>query len=64
MTVKEKSIELYNKFRNEFPVLSANIRAKKCALICADEILKYLSDDGFPPEFEYWKEVKQEIKKL
>lgn len=73
MTAKEKAIELYNKFRNKFPVLSANIRAKKCALICVDEIINdyssyrvksWLSLNGAISLKEYWEEVKQEIEKL
>lgn len=79
MTAKEKAIELYNKFRNEFPVLSANIRAKKCALICVNEVLDslnkcysdiYEADLGNTPKgiieikIDYYEEVKQEIEKL
>jgi hypothetical protein len=61
MTPKEKAIHLYNKFRNENSVMSANIRAKKQALICVEEIIAELVYDK---QFEYWQEVKQEIEKL
>jgi len=33
----------------------------KCAMITVDKILGYLEADGFPPEVEYWKEVKSEL---
>ena len=44
MTAKEKAVELYNKFRNENAVMTANIRAKKQALISIDEILLEFND--------------------
>lgn len=69
MTPKEKSIEIYNKFRNENSVMSANVRAKKQALILVDEIINELKE--FYDEFgfsesrlKYWQEVKEEINKL
>jgi hypothetical protein len=60
MTPKEKAIEIYNKFRNENSIMTANIRAKKQALICVDEILEscYLEKEWF------FEEVKEEINKL
>ena len=79
MTPKEKAIELYNKFRNENPVMAINIRAKKQALICIDEIIKETPEltpeetfidgscgvDFFINErFEYWNKVKNELIKL
>jgi hypothetical protein len=69
MTAKEKAVELYNKFRNENAVLSANVRAKKQALIACDEILRLacLNDtDGYTGSNteKYWQQVKQEIEKL
>jgi hypothetical protein len=41
-------------------------RAKSCALIAVDEILKtYDSKDLiYPKEVNYWQEVKQEIEKI
>jgi hypothetical protein len=69
MTPKEKAIELYNKFRNENPVMAANVRAKKQALIAVDEILKELKEfnvlDGYGIESsEYWEQVKTELNNL
>jgi len=43
------------------------LNAKKCALICVNEILIELEDDndGYRMDrVEYWEEVKQEINKL
>ena len=65
MTPKEKAIELYNKFRNENPVMSANIRAKKQALIAVNEIIKVLYDtNDTDEEYGYWTDVKQELIQL
>jgi hypothetical protein len=76
MTPKEKARELKQKF---FPYVdwmdiqtdATNRRwalrnAKKCALICVDEIIKNDNENygmnGFV--FEYWQEVKAEIELL
>ncbi len=75
MNPKEKAIELYNKFRNENPVMAINIRAKKQALICVDEIIANCPFKDVGVKFDsiesrldaiekYWIEVKKELEKL
>jgi hypothetical protein len=76
MTPKEKAKELFNKMyfsEDQDGFHSMNkYRAKQCALIAVDEILKSLSqvkwiDEesiDFTPFFDYWREVKSEIEKL
>ena len=72
LSPKEKAIEIYNSFRNENSVMAANVRAKKQAIACVNEILKSISyivwenegDINFKPFFDYFEEVKQEIEKL
>jgi hypothetical protein len=78
MTPKEKAEELVNKFMNIKSLKLSDYSkiyhptAKKCALITIDDILKSPSkvdwinekDINFKPFFNYWKKVKQEIKKL
>ena len=71
MTPKEKASELYNKFRNEIPVMSANVRGKRIALIAVDAIIKELVSVSFNYDLDfsdnilrYWKDVKSEIEKL
>ena len=59
MTPKEKAEELVG----QFSWIDCSSDAKQCALICVDEIiggsrLFYIED------YEYWREVKQEIIKL
>lgn len=84
---KQKAKELVEKFvylkdreENEckHPLFSLlKIKAKQCALICVDEILKRLRQDnkmivfGYPEDktvlgfdIKYWQEVKQEINKI
>jgi len=69
MTQTEKAKELVEKMLGENNhYLNKNIEvdkliAKQCALICVDEILNgsrlfYIED------YDYWREVKQEINKL
>jgi homoserine trans-succinylase len=57
MTSKEKAIQLVNKFYNEVKYME---RAKQCALIAVDELIKETDWS----EADYWQEVKQEIEKL
>ena len=76
MKTREKAIELYNKFRNENSVMTANIRAKKQAIICVNEIikalktttghctLKLLDRQEVQNDFEYWDDVLEEIKNI
>jgi hypothetical protein len=65
MTAKEKAEDLVDSFlRDGYDVVMHTRLAKRCALIAVDEILKYLESDSFPPEIEYWHEVKQEINQL
>ena len=63
MTVKEKAKELVDRFLNEIDVFGLR-RAKKCALICVDEILKAHPNSNFMPIINEWNEVKKEIQKL
>lgn len=55
MTPKEKAIDLFGKMKG-FRV--KHTHSKKCALICADEVLK-----SFPNDY-YWTEVRKEIEQI
>lgn len=70
MTPKEKSKELVDKYDNTLTYIESKSKAKQCALIAVDEIIKIVSSvDTMPPNCqkineytkEYWQEVKQEI---
>ena len=65
MTPKEKANELVDMFipfqSDDYPNSDENYNAKKCALICVDEILSFNPNLNI---FEYYTEVKQEIEKL
>ena len=59
MIAKEKAKQLVE----QFSWIDCSSDAKQCALICVDEIiggsrLFYIED------YEYWREVKQELLKL
>ena len=67
MNAKEKANELVFKYVDTIPFLNYDVfaTAKKCALICVDEILK--NDDRMylgSNDINYWEQVKQEIEKL
>ena len=66
ITPKEKAKELYEKFFYTIPSISdkgqlEHETSKQCALIAVDEIL---SDMGADRGYEFWSNVKNEIKNL
>jgi hypothetical protein len=81
METKDKAKELIEKYADALPSVFYNseeaknyARAKKCALIAVDEIIKSsparspgTDSSDFMPHFKaviFWEEVKQEIEKL
>jgi hypothetical protein len=62
MTSKEKAIELVDKMYHY--QWREKQRAKECALIAVDEILKNDTIFLYVHHLDFWKEVKQEIEKL
>ena len=72
MTPKEKAKVLVDRFWNDVTYQNEeykpNAEAKKCALICVDEILELqleLShDDNVTIIADFYKEVKKEINKI
>tara|TARA_R110002167_G_scaffold10064_1_gene46415 strand:- start:489 stop:665 length:177 start_codon:yes stop_codon:yes gene_type:complete len=58
MTPKEKAIEIAMKFDK----YGQTDNAKRCALICVDEILE--NNYGAILQMIFWKGVKEEINKL
>lgn len=70
MTPQEKAKELVYKFYNEIKYME---RAKECALIAVDEVIKsnpiipleyMLESEALDAAREFWGEVKTEIEKL
>lgn len=70
---KEKALEIYNSFRNIAPVLEANFRSKKNAIIALElKIQGMPSINDTPPVkrkqddfyIQYWNEVINEVNKL
>ena len=72
MTPKEKAKELVDKFIEhtmDWDILDGYVddmlRAKQCALIAVDEIIKYVLPRYQDFTFAlYWEEVKKEIEKI
>jgi hypothetical protein len=68
MTPKEKAKELVEAMAFSCRECDYEAKAKQCALITVDEILKCVNnpDEYYLMEYSifYWKEVKQEIEKL
>ncbi len=66
MTPKDKANELIVQALIQFEKLTLN-EAKKIALIAVDEIMKQCwdyRDIDLQASYDYWQEVKTEIKKL
>lgn len=64
MTAKEKAIELYDKFIDNYSI-NGDRNAKECAIICVDEIINYANDyQSMCGEDGYWQEVKNELEKM
>ena len=72
MTPKEKAIELieqFSLFQPDEMDEGIEYRARKCALICVDEIQEYtqmISSDyeGYTRPYYYFLKVREEIKNL
>jgi hypothetical protein len=67
MTPKKKAKELVDKFDELLTYLESKSKAKDCALIAVDEILKVCENEishCSDKTYFYWQEVKQEIEKL
>lgn len=78
MTPKEQAEQIYEKFFYSIPSFSDEGQlehnlSKQCALIAVDETIRTLNEDIRDLDvrgnvlldlIEYWREVKQEIKKL
>jgi hypothetical protein len=69
MEAKEKAKELVDRFNNDDEVFTGNygwdFNAKKCALICVDEMLKAVMEVcDHPIRIQYLQQVKQEILNL
>ena len=64
MTPKEKAQELVNKFTDLEDGEMYIGKAKQCALIAVDEILKIGSVIVDYNTRDYWEKVKKEIEKL
>ena len=78
MNAQDKAKELVEKYDQTFTYLESKNKAKQCAIIAVDEIIKacsfedhtkkkYFEECNSLPDFNfsnYWIEVKQEIENL
>jgi hypothetical protein len=64
MTSREKAEELITKFMPHSSGNSNNNEAKECALIAANEIIRFINREGNLASFLYWQQVKKEIEKV
>lgn len=72
MNPKEKALLIYGDYylsilqygKDLSQEITISILAQKCSIIAVDRILFELPEDYQEDIWAYWKEVKQEIKKL
>jgi len=62
MTPKEKAEALVNTYLLSTPIVFHIDDAKKCALMCVDEIISVIWH--FENDLLYWQDVQTEIEKL
>ena len=61
MTPKEKAYDIWQKMMNA-DILIDETSAKQCALIAVDEVWRQLESARVFEDYDYWQEVKQELK--
>lgn len=71
MSPRQKAAELVDRLsafqpmNQDVKIPYDNFKASiKSALILVDEILEYLTADGFPLEIKFWESVKTELNQL
>jgi len=64
MTPKEKALDLVEQFSSVLMYDEVYEDSIKCALIAVDEIIYDMYDRYEIVSYEYWNDVKEEIKKL
>jgi hypothetical protein len=67
MTPKEKAKELVEKYDSTLTYLESKLKAKQCALIAVDELIKFAynyTDYNEKSTKEYLEKVKKEIENL
>lgn len=72
MSAKDRALDLYFKYEKEIRIYRQNgfeyngRKAKNCALIAVDEILKAVDSDWsfMQKRIDYWNDVKKEINNL
>ena len=64
MTPKQKAAELVEKYDETLTYLESKSKAKQCALIAINEVLKYSKAHGFIGLTDEYEEIKNEIEKL
>jgi hypothetical protein len=64
LNAKEKALELVNKFLNVQNNTEEISEAKQCALICVNELIEIMDEEGYDEEdteIVYLEEVKNQI---
>ena len=64
LNAKEKALELVNKFLNVQNNTEEISEAKQCALICVNELIEIMDEEGYDEEdteIVYLEEVKSQI---
>lgn len=62
--INAKAIELYNTYRDKAPVLEANIKSKRRAMLYCDYKVKKACERADFIEAVFYQEVKQELLNL
>lgn len=64
MTPQEKAKDLVEKFDELLTYRESKTKTKECTLIAVDEVISVIDPETNFKTWEFYKQVKQEIKKL
>lgn len=72
MTAKQKAAEIFTHYHNLIQDIGGelgqeilvSILAKQCALIAVDELIESCYNSGINYSYNFWQDVKKELKKL
>jgi hypothetical protein len=63
MNPKLKAIEIHHSFLTQQNTLDYDV-AKECAIVCVEQIIKYIRSKNDNKDLAYWQEVKTQMNNI
>lgn len=64
ISAKEKAKEIYYEYLNAGKGFISEFFAQQCAILCCEVLIFSNLSKQYKKEFEYWQEVKNELKNI